>query len=115
MSKSWQTICAERKQKQNDAIPPEWKISVPEQTNGSVQHIPEQCGLLTARELEITNTTDLDVLLGKLATAVWSSVEVTTAFYKRAIIAHQLVSRLNRVITTDIDIHTHTFVDRQIV
>ena len=56
-----------------------------------MQHIPEQCGLLTARELEITNTTDVDVLLNKLPTSAWSSVEVTTAFYKRAIIAHQLV------------------------
>ena len=90
-SKDWQTICAERKQKQLDSIPPEWIIQVPKEPRGSVQHIPEQCGLLTARELEITNTTDVDVLLNKLATSAWSSVEVTTAFYKRAIIAHQLV------------------------
>lgn len=53
--------------------------------------VPISCGLLSPREVEITETTDVGILLEKLASAEWSSVEVTTAFYKRAIIAHQLV------------------------
>ena len=53
--------------------------------------VPELCGLLTDREVQITNTTDVEVLLGKLALGEWSSVDVTTAFYKRAIVAQQLV------------------------
>ena len=54
--------------------------------------IPKTCGLLTARELDITDTVNVQTLLDNLRTGQWSSVEVTTAFYKRAIIAHQLVS-----------------------
>lgn len=89
--KDWQTLCAERKQKQVDSIPTDWIISLPQDKYINVQHVPEECGLLSVREIEISNTTDVDVLLSALATGVWSSVEVTTAFYKRAIIAHQLV------------------------
>ena len=89
--KDWRALCAERKQKQIDSIPQDWIIQVPSDKHCNVLDIPEKCGLLSARELAITNTTDVDTLLNKLATAVWSSVEVTLAFYKRAIIAHQLV------------------------
>ena len=58
----------------------------------SVLDVPATCGLLTPRELKITETTNVDTILQNLRTTEWSSVEVTTAFYKRAIIAHQLVS-----------------------
>lgn len=54
--------------------------------------MPATSGLLSARELEITDTLDFETLLSNLANGIWSSVEVTTAFYKRAIIAHQLAS-----------------------
>ena len=49
-------------------------------------------GRITVRELAITETTEVDELLAKLRNAEWTSVETTRAFYKRAIIAHQLVS-----------------------
>ncbi|KAI0706224.1 general amidase [Cytidiella melzeri] len=96
-SKDWQTLCAERKEKQANSIPPEWIISVPKESYGSVQYVPEDCGLLTALELEITDTTDIDILLSKLAAGIWSSVQVTTSFYKRAIIAHQLTNCLTEI------------------
>lgn len=91
-SSNWQTLCAERKKQQLESIPKEWTIQLPPASQGNVLDIPETCGLLSQRELEITNTTDVDILLGKLALGQWSSVEVITAFYKRAIIAQQLVS-----------------------
>lgn len=94
-SKDWQALCAQRKQQQKDSIPKEWVIQLPPENQGNVMDIPDTCGLLTDREREITNTTDVAVLLGKLALGQWSSVEVTTAFYKRAIIAHQLVRPLS--------------------
>lgn len=90
LSKGWQELCAERKQKQNAQIPAEWVVTPPSDSRGSVLDFPEKCGLLSDIELEITNAT-VDTLLGKLAIGHWSSVQVTTAFYKRAIIAHQLV------------------------
>lgn len=90
MSGSWRELCAARKKKRHDSIPTEWLIRLPDdQLN--VMDVPSKCGLLTARELEITETIDVDVILRKLSTAEWSSVEVTTAFLKRAIVAQQLV------------------------
>lgn len=94
MSESWQDRCAARKKKQLDSIPPQWLIKLPPDSQLNVMDVPAQCGLLSARELEITETVDVDVILAKLASTEWSSVEVTTAFLKRAIIAHQLVCTL---------------------
>ncbi|KAF9241343.1 amidase signature domain-containing protein [Melanogaster broomeanus] len=71
---SWSQLAADKKQRQQKEIPQDWLITPPPETN-----------------LHITNT-DVDVLLKKLASAEWSSVAVTTAFYKRAIIAQQLVN-----------------------
>ena len=88
---SWRDLCASRKQRQLDAIPKEWLIQTPPDEQRNVLDVPRTCGLLTPRELEITHTDNVQVLLDKLHTAEWSAVEVTTAFYKRAIIAHQVV------------------------
>lgn len=96
----WQTRCAIRKQIQLDSIPKEWLIDVPLESM-NVMNVPKTCGLLSDRELEITETVDVDFILKKLATGDWSSLEVTTAFYKRAIVAQQLVSVLNVVIRLD--------------
>ena len=94
MPQRWQELVADKRRRQAEAIPKEWTVSTPPDTVLDVTAFPEQCGLLTARELEITNTVDVRVLLDKLAKAEWSAVEVTTAFYKRAIVAQQLVSGL---------------------
>ncbi|KIP02574.1 hypothetical protein PHLGIDRAFT_130680 [Phlebiopsis gigantea 11061_1 CR5-6] len=96
-STDWQTLCAERKKQQLESIPKEWLIPLPPRKQGNVLDIPGTCGLLSERELEITNTTDVDTLLGRLALGQWSSVEVTTAFYKRAIIAQQLTNCLTEI------------------
>ena len=93
-NKSWQDLAKAKRLRQQEAIPSDWKLkSSPEYGVLDVRSFPEspQCGLLTSREVEITNTTDVDILLSNLATAKWSAEEVTRAFYKRAIIAHQLV------------------------
>ncbi|KAH8101474.1 general amidase [Cristinia sonorae] len=96
-SQDWQTLCAKRKQKQQDSIPREWKVDVPADQRASVINCPARAGILTALELEITETVDVDVLLGKLSSGLWSSVAVTTAFYKRAIIAQQLTNCLTEI------------------
>lgn len=90
-SPSWQDLASERKRKQDDLIPPEWRIPLPSDDVLDVTPIPRTSGLLTGRELDITETTDVNLILSKLADGIWSAVEVTKAFYKRAIIAHQLV------------------------
>ncbi|KAF9512588.1 hypothetical protein BS47DRAFT_1372763 [Hydnum rufescens UP504] len=74
----------------------EWLLkSIPNDLN--VLHVPSGCGLLSARELEITETVDINTTLTNLAQGVWSSVEVTTAYSKRAIIAHQLTNCLTEI------------------
>lgn len=93
MSLPWKYIAAKKKQEQNDSIPKEWLIST-DTERLDVRSIPKECGLLSTKELEITETVDVGVLLTKLAKAEWSSVEVTTAFYKRATVAHQLVEHI---------------------
>ncbi|KAG1747918.1 general amidase [Suillus paluster] len=76
----WTALVAEKKQRQLNSIPQDWLT----------------CGLLNAREIEITNTS-VDVLLERLASAEWTAIEVTTAFSKRAIVAHQLVNCLTEI------------------
>ncbi|TDL22290.1 general amidase [Rickenella mellea] len=93
----WRERSSARKKKQQDQIPKDWIINLPPDSCLNVIDYPLKCGLLTTREIEITETVDLDVTLRNLATAEWSSLEVTTAFYKRAIIAHQLTNCLTEI------------------
>lgn len=88
---TWQELAAEKKARQTASIPKEWLITPPADDVLDVTDVPAKCGLLSARDLEITTISDVTVLLQKLATGEWSSVEVTTAFSKRAVIAHQVV------------------------
>lgn len=90
-SKDWRELVADKKKRQEATIPKEWLITTPPESQLDVTRVPEECGLLSAKELEITNS-DVATLLAKLASASWSSVDVTLAFYKRAIVAHQVVS-----------------------
>ena len=94
MDLDWKARCAARKQQQLDEIPKEWIIQPPPPEQVNVIDVPRSCPLLTERELRITETTDIGLMLRFLASGHWSSYEVTLAFYKRAIIAHQLVGSL---------------------
>lgn len=94
MSVSWQELVADKRQRQEASIPKNWLIATPSVDVFDVRKVPEECGLLSAKELRITEIDDIDLLLKKLASGEWSSVEVTTAFYKRAIVAHQVVSNV---------------------
>ncbi|KAG2366573.1 general amidase [Suillus spraguei] len=92
----WTALVAEKKQRQLKSIPQEWLVTPPPSSTLDVTGFPESCGLLNTREIEITNTS-VDVLLNKIASAKWTAVEVTTAFSKRAIVAHQLVNCLTEI------------------
>lgn len=100
---------ARRKQEHLDSlIPAQWRLpahSIPpgmlspaastfikanEYQNVSVIQVPRTCGLLSARELQITEQWDVQGLLGQIATAKLTAEEVVNAFCKRAAIAHQL-------------------------
>src|SRR4051794_34378543 len=84
---------ASRKQSERlSRIPSEWRLSSPPaDTVSNVLDVPRKCGLLTQRELEITEAYDATALAAKLREKVFSCVEVATAFCKRAAIAQQVV------------------------
>jgi len=97
MAQTWQELIAEKKLRQQASIPKQWILTnLPSRDELNVTKFPESSGLLSPLEVEITNS-DVNVLLDKLASARWSSVEVTTAFAKRAIIAHQLTNCLTEI------------------
>ncbi|KAH8836087.1 amidase signature domain-containing protein [Flagelloscypha sp. PMI_526] len=90
-----QELCQAKKQAQTDALPKEWLLpQLPPKDQLNVMDIPRSCGLLNEKELQITETSDVKTILQFLAKGTWSSLEVTTAFLKRAIIAHQLTNCL---------------------
>ncbi|KAH9474405.1 Acetamidase [Psilocybe cubensis] len=96
-SKHWTELVDEKKKRQTASIPKEWILTnLPSKDTLNVMDFPEKSGLLDAKEVEITNS-DVDALLEKLATGKWTAVEVTIAFSKRAIIAHQLVNCLTEI------------------
>ncbi|KAL5362189.1 alpha-glucosidase [Aspergillus floccosus] len=104
---SYQSI-AQRKQAQLDArIPTEWKLPASAIPPGmlsaaesitetkryqrvNVMNIARTCGLLSARELDITEKYDVHGLLQSIAERKFSSEEVVQSFCKRAAIAQQL-------------------------
>lgn len=78
-----------------DSIPNEWRLStdVKAQQTGGARTFIEKCGILTARQVDITQLTASD-LLRQIQNAQLTAVEATEAFCKRAAIAHQLVNCL---------------------
>lgn len=103
MPEKWEELVADKRARLEKTIPAEWKIqTLP--TEDSVIDYPTKSGLLSAKELEITNSTATD-LVAKLATGELKSYDVTLAFCKRAALAHQLVSRF--IDQRDIYIYMH--------
>jgi amidase len=94
MASSWQQIAADKKSHQLDSVPKEWissAQSLPSEKTLNVIDFPQESNVLSALDREITESS-VASLLSNLASSKWSSVQVTTSFYKRAIVAHQLVS-----------------------
>lgn len=89
MPANWEQLAADKRARILNNIPADWRIQSPP-TEGSFFDFPEKCGILSAKELEITKASATD-LVPKLAKGELKSVEVTRAFCKRAAIAHQLV------------------------
>lgn len=83
--------CREKRAEQRSKIPRDWIVDVP-QSATNVLDVPRTCGVLDPSEVEITELDDVKELLNRLAKGTWSCVDVTRAYCKRAVIAHQLVS-----------------------
>lgn len=62
----------------------------------NVSEVPSTCGILSPKEVEITEKYDAIGLGEAIAEKKFSAVEVATAFSKRAVIAHQLTCCLTQ-------------------
>lgn len=77
-------------------IPTEWQIPdlQREKLPRNVMGMFKEAGILTTRELEITESPDASSILEKIHGGTWTARDVTIAFCKRASLAQQLVNCL---------------------
>lgn len=100
----WQDVAKRRGKEIKSGIPQEYLLPETSFTQNCI-NLPEKSGLLSRRELELTNLTATE-LLKLIHDETYSAVEVTTAFCKRAAIAHQAVSQ-----STNLVVHCLQFTD----
>ncbi|KAJ6520067.1 general amidase [Mycena sanguinolenta] len=94
---AWQQLAEEKKSHQLDGVPKEWLSSnLPSSETLTVINFPQESGVLSALDLEIAESS-VATLLSNLASSKWSAVQVTTSFYKRAIVAQQLTNCLTEI------------------
>ncbi|KAF2878409.1 amidase signature domain-containing protein [Massariosphaeria phaeospora] len=100
---NWQAIAAFKRQTLASKIPAEWRLpasqlsSFSETSTLSALDMPCSCNLLTPRELDITEKYDATALVGLMLEKEMTSVEVVTAFCKRAAVAQQCVNCLTEI------------------
>ena len=88
---TWKQRAAVKREQQASQIPPEWRLpSLPSPLPKSTLEYIQSSSLLTPLEHEITSTISADALLARIRSRDVSSVQVATAFCKRAAIAQQL-------------------------
>ncbi|KAL2841028.1 amidase signature domain-containing protein [Aspergillus pseudoustus] len=96
----WQTLVARKRKQLGAQAPAEWHLSdtflasIPPSGRLIEDDVVRRSGMLTDIELDITEHYSATELLSKLASGAVSSIQVTTAFCKRAAIANQLTSCL---------------------
>lgn len=112
-TQTWQTRASDKRRQCQDLIPEAWRVTgegpgAASVSLGLVQpleksrndlidlDIPRRSGILTAKELRITESYDVRRLLDALASGELTALEVTVAFCKRAAIAQQLVRNRRR-------------------
>ncbi|KIJ61538.1 hypothetical protein HYDPIDRAFT_183162 [Hydnomerulius pinastri MD-312] len=97
----WRSLCAARKAAQAASIPEAWRVTLPPETLLDVRSVTEDCQLLSQRELEIIDlgTRDVSALARLLADkdSGYTSFDVTTAYLKSALVAHQVTNCLTEI------------------
>lgn len=90
--KSYLEIARSKREERHKRIPKAWLLSQDQLQSSDILSVPEQCSILTARELHITHEHDAVGIVEAIASGKLSAKEVAVAFCKRAAIAQQLVS-----------------------
>ncbi|KAF2826256.1 amidase [Ophiobolus disseminans] len=99
----WQSLAKSKRDSVFANIPKDWLLPAyltsqyTETSTLSVIDVPRTCGLLSAKELEITEQYDATELVQLMSTGQLKSIDVVTAFCKRAAIAHQCCNCLTEI------------------
>lgn len=95
MPDNWEPIARRKREERASRIPKEWHLrsSIPD-TRINVLDVPRESGILTPEELRLTENFDATALVAGLSTGLLKSVDVVTAFCKRAAIAQQVTNCL---------------------
>ena len=91
--KSYIDVAHGKREQRDRLIKDDWRISSKLTPTTNVLEVPVACGVLTAREIEITSDNDAVDIVEKIRDEVYTAEEVTIAFCKRAAIAQQLVAQ----------------------
>jgi hypothetical protein len=100
MLEPWKEISARKKADQASRIPKEWLLaehSRPQANTNNLLDVPRRCGVLSQDEIRLTEDYDATSLLELLNAGKLKSKDVTTAFCKRAAIAHQVTNCLTEI------------------
>ena len=94
----WRTLAASKRESLAAKIPTEWRLpnsilsQISQSSNICVLDIPKTCGILTERELDLTERYDATALVEMMVKKETTSHEVTMAFCKRTAIAQQVTN-----------------------
>ncbi|GAA5849651.1 hypothetical protein JCM8547_000521 [Rhodosporidiobolus lusitaniae] len=96
---NWRSRAAAKRAARDALIPAEWRLdeAVLAPANRDATTVVAGCGLLSEREMEITELDELKELAARIAHGEYTSVEVTTAYCKRAAVAQQLTNCLTEI------------------
>jgi hypothetical protein len=104
---TWETEANKCKEILTKSIPQQWQApleKIPSADQLNVEDFPRQSGVLTDKELEITETTATG-LVKKMGKGELSAEEVVIAFLKRATLGHQLVRNVHEYNKRAVDQH----------
>ncbi|KAL6803499.1 amidase signature domain-containing protein [Trichoderma sp. SZMC 28012] len=94
----YRAIAHDKRLQRSQKIPIAWRLDDDKrQESINPLDIPITCGILNDTEIDITSKYDATSLLMGIKIGTWSVEQVTTAFCKRAAIAHQMVNCLTEI------------------
>ncbi|CAO2648610.1 Nn.00g078770.m01.CDS01 [Neocucurbitaria sp. VM-36] len=100
---NWESLAQSKRESVAAKIPESWRLpsdmtsTFHEKAQLNVLDVPRTSGILTQRELEITENYDATELVSLMSEGELKSIDVVTAFCKRAAIAQQCVSCLTEI------------------
>ncbi|KAL2061684.1 hypothetical protein VTL71DRAFT_7061 [Oculimacula yallundae] len=103
MEANWEAQAEKSRKVLRDSIQQQWLLpqdKIPSPDRLRVLSIPEESGLLTVKELEITES-NATQLVEEMGAGNWSAEEVTIAFLKRATIGHQILNNVTEFMYED--------------